>query len=119
MTDRFRRKAALALTALVAAAIALLTLQPMPVPGPPGGDKLHHLLAFAALVLPGTVLWPRWGPGLFIAAVAYGGAIEIVQPHVGRGGEVRDWVADCLGAGLGLVAGLALARVWPAPPATD
>lgn len=111
MPEAARIRAALALTALLAAAIGWVTLQPLPFAGPPGGDKLHHVLAFFALVFPAVALQPRWALPLFVLAVAYGGLIEIVQPHVGRSGDLGDWAADALGAALGTLAGLALTRV--------
>jgi hypothetical protein len=110
MTETARSRAALAVTALVAAAIGYFTLAPLAIPGPPGGDKLHHLVAFGALVLPATVLRPRWALGLLAFAAAYGGLIEIVQPHVGRHGEWADFAANGAGAALGVLAGRGLAR---------
>jgi VanZ family protein len=51
---------------------------------------------------------------LWLAPVlaAYGGAIELVQPMVGRGRELADWLADLAGIGLGALVGVALRRVW-------
>ena len=80
---------AAALGLAVAAAIAVATLLPVPAlpPAPPGGDKLHHFVSFAALVLPLVAVRPRAALWAVPLAVAYGGAIELIQPHVGRGGE--------------------------------
>ncbi|QGX97383.1 VanZ family protein [Roseovarius faecimaris] len=92
------------LTALIGGVIAYGTLMP---PGPPGPplpltDKQMHALAFFSLVLPLGWVRPRWALGLALVAFAFGGAIEIVQPQVGRSGEWADLWAD----GLGIVAGL-------------
>ncbi len=113
MTHRTRRLLAVILTLAVAIILALATLLPMPAGGPPGSDKLHHLLGFAALTLPATVLVPRRALLILGLAVAYGGLIEIVQPWVGRHRELADWIADAAGAGIGSVLGLAAAS-WGA-----
>ena len=77
-------------------------------PKPPGGDKLHHFIAFAALTLPTALLYARALTWLLPAAIAYGGCIEIIQPYVNRLGELGDFVADSLGAIFGAVLGLSL-----------
>ena len=91
------------LTALITLAIGVTTLMPST-----GGhstllglDKVAHLLAFAGLVIPMTLAQPRRWPLIFALALAYGGLIEIVQPHVGRSAEWADLVADGLGGALG------------------
>ena len=104
-----RKTAALLLTGILAAIIAVLTLIPM---DPPvdmgGGDKLHHLIAFAALVLPCAVLYRRVLVWLAPAALLYGGLIEFIQPALGRHGEWLDFVADSFGVASGIVLGLLL-----------
>jgi len=51
---------AITLTVLCAIAIAILTLAPVNVPNAlPRDDKTYHLVAFATLVLPSSVLYPR------------------------------------------------------------
>lgn len=92
------------LTLLLAFAIAITTLMPSTSGAAPllGLDKLAHLVAFAALVLPMSLRSRRHWPMIWIAAVAYGGLIELVQPYVGRGAEWADLVADGLGAALGI-----------------
>ncbi len=119
MNERHRSRLAMTLTALLALAIGFATLTPLSIPGPPGGDKLHHLLAFGGLVLPGTALRPRWWAALAGFALAYGGLIEIVQPYVGRFGEWSDFLADGLGALVGVLAGKALARLFPVSPRAE
>lgn len=95
------------LTFLLAVAIAIATLTPSS-SGPAQGlelDKLAHLLAFGLLVGPMAAQYPKRWPVIWIAALAYGGLIEIVQPYVGRTDEWADLVYDGLGAacGIGLV----------------
>lgn len=107
---------ALWLSAILAAVIAVATLTPAPhMPeGPPGSDKLHHFVAFAALVFPAIAAAPRRLLWLAPLAVGYGGAIEVIQPHVGREGEWGDFVANTIGVMIGTGAGLVAHRtLWP------
>lgn len=95
------------LTLALALIIAVLTLVPTP-PGPPGlswMDKLAHFVAFGALAAPIAWRYPAQWRAVALAALAYGGAIEIVQPYMGRSAEWADLLAD----GLGAVAGAWLA----------
>jgi uncharacterized membrane protein len=105
--DAWRRALAFALTTLVATAIAILTLAPVSVlNGLPANDKVYHLIAFAVLVLPGAVLYPRGLALVLPFAIVFGGAIEIIQPVVGRNGEWHDFNADVAGVGIGVLLGL-------------
>jgi len=91
---------AIRLSLAVAAIIAVLTLAPIPSGPAPvlGVDKLEHLLAFGALAVPLSWRVPRlWGV-VALAVIAYGGAIEIVQPLAGRNAEWGDLAADAVGA---------------------
>ncbi len=98
--------------ALLALLILYGTLSPQP-PGPPmqgHADKLAHFGAFGALtlvliafsVMPVRVTVPL--------VVAYGGAIELVQPSFGRTAEWADFWANNAGVAAGLLVGLALNR---------
>ena len=97
------------LTGLLAAALAVAMLWPVDVPQslPNGTDKLVHLAAFGLLVMPAA--FSRRVPrgllfgGLFVGAAIFGVAIELIQPYFGRSADLNDWVADILGAGLGLL----------------
>jgi len=100
--------APLAATLALAALIGFLTLTPIQNPGVPGSDKSHHLIGFAALALPLSFSRPRLAPWVVLAAIAYGGVIEIIQPYVWRSGEVLDLAADAIGAVLGGAAGVGL-----------
>lgn len=106
MSYRARTRMTIAMTLLLAMAIAIGTLTPQEqaIPAPSGIDKLMHFAAFAALVLPAAVLRPdllRW---LLPVAMIYGGAIEVIQPSVGRHAEWGDFFANTLGilAGAGV-----------------
>ena len=116
MTLATARRLGLAASGVVAILILVLTLIPgESVPDAPGGDKLHHLLAFAALVFPVVAVWPRAAVWVVPAAILFGAAIEVIQPFVGRHGEWADLLANALGAligaGLGWLAHGALRRI--------
>jgi len=102
---------ALALTALIALVIAYGTLSP---PGEGSGlpftDKQLHFAAFAVLVLPLNWVRPGWWASMAVTALLYGGAIELLQPMVGRTAEWGDLLADGLGIITGLIPGLIRAR---------
>ncbi|MGY6411575.1 MAG: VanZ family protein [Alkalilacustris sp.] len=94
---------ALAASGLVAVLIAILTLMPGDgVPDAPGNDKLHHFVAFATLVMPVVAARPKAVVWVAPAAILFGGAIELIQPFVGRSGEWADMLANTLGVGFGV-----------------
>ncbi len=74
----------------------------------PGGDKTHHLIAFAALTFPSAALYRRALIWVLPAALIYGIAIELIQPYVGRHGERVDFYADAIGALIGVALGVLL-----------
>lgn len=101
-----RDRLALAVTVLYVILITWLLLAPVSsVPQVAGGDKLHHALAFAVLVLPATVARPRAALAIALAAIGYGGAMELLQPSFGRTAEWLDLLADAVGAVLGVLLG--------------
>ncbi len=74
-------------------------------------DKLIHLGLFLGLagswrraLPPALAGRRRWVAVVILAAVAFGGALELLQtlPAIGRDGEWGDVVADALGALLSL-----------------
>lgn len=108
---------ALILTLLIALAIAYGTLSP---PGAQGRawpltDKQIHALAFALLMLPGALIAPRLARRLAPVALAFGGAIELIQPGFGRSAEWGDFLADGIGIVAGLLLGWAARRVFTRP----
>ena len=76
-----------------------------------GTDKLYHFIAFTALVFPCALLFARTLKWVLPAALLFGGAIELIQPYVGRGGELADFVADALGVVIGAALGLTLRAI--------
>lgn len=95
------------ITLLIAAAILVGTLFPVSqLPEVDSGDKAAHLIAFALLALPLNLAGhPRWLL-LNTGFVLFGGAIEFIQPFIGRHGEWLDLGADMIG----VVGGLLVAR---------
>lgn len=109
------QQAAPALTIFLALAIGYLSLSPLDdLPKAPGGDKLHHFIAYACLTFPMMFANAHKWPRIMLPAIAYGGAIELIQPYVNRYGEWLDFAANsagCLiGAGLAMAASRLLAR---------
>jgi len=92
------------LTVFFATIITLGALNP---PGNGGSalpftDKQLHFIAFFVLTLPLAMARPRWMLWFAPLALAYGAAIELIQPSVGRSGDVADFAADALGVLCGL-----------------
>lgn len=76
-------------------------------------DKLEHTLAYVALAFCfGSVVVRRDYLWLWLALVAFGGAIELVQAHVGRDAEWGDLLADGIGTTVGLIVALTPLGRW-------
>ena len=102
LTVLYRHADRLALGCVLA--IGYLSLMPLvQLPDAPGNDKIHHLIAYGMLTFFATL--PRKTRktvvAALLAAIAYGGLIEVIQPYVNRYGEVGDFLADAAGAVLG------------------
>ena len=101
------------LTVIVTLTLTVAMLWPLeaPPPTPEGSDKLVHFIAFGALAFP-LARTGRFGLlPVFIAASAYGGAIELIQPSFNRSADINDWVADVVGVVLGIGCGLLYRRI--------
>ena len=99
------------LTIIVTLTLTVAMLWPLEAPAPEGSDKLVHLVAFAALAFP-LARTGRFGLlPVFIGASAFGGVIELIQPSFNRSADVNDWVADIVGAVLGIGCGLLYRRL--------
>ena len=104
-------------TIIIAFAIALATLTPVEtLPNVSGSDKLHHLISFAILTLPIAIIRPNAMWIIMCLSIAFGGAIELLQPLVNRSCEMADFLADAVGAILGFLVAEAL-RARPRPTA--
>ena len=95
--------------ALAVVAWGELTPHPPTLPGPWMWDKAAHFTAYFGLCLLATLGWGlrRSLVWVFLAVVALGGGLEILQTIVGRDGEWGDFFANDLGALAGLAVGIA------------
>ena len=89
--------------------IAFLSLYPLPkLPGVPGTDKTHHLVAYFLLALPSGLKKPnKWVLFIFLFII-FGGVIEMIQPYVNRYGEWLDFLANTIGVIFGFFLGVVL-----------
>ena len=111
------RKIDIYTTIIIAFAIGLATLTPVEkLPTVSGSDKVYHLISFAILTLPIAIIRPRAIWIILSLSIAYGGAIELLQPLVNRNCEMADLLADAFGAILGVLVTRAL-RARPGPTA--
>ena len=109
------RKIDIYTTIIIAFAIGLATLTPVEkLPTVSGSDKVYHLISFAILTLPIAIIRPRAIWIILSLSIAFGGAIELLQPLVNRNFEMADFLADAAGAVLGVL----VARVFRASPQT-
>ena len=98
----FIRKYWIACTAVILVAISFLSLWPnKSLPSVPGGDKIHHLIAYATLVFPVALRRPKLWQLIVVLFIAYSGLIELVQPFVNRYGEWSDLAANIIGLSFG------------------
>jgi hypothetical protein len=94
------------------ATITTFSLTPLPeLPFAPGSDKLHHFVAYAALMFPAALRGKRHWFVLAFVYIAWSGGIEIIQPYVNRYGEWLDLLANSIGVGIGALAGLLSRRL--------
>ena len=90
--------------------VAMLLPANQPLSAPEGTNKLVHLITFAALVFP-LARTDRIGLfPLFFGASVFGGLIKALQPTFGRSANVQDWIADIIGAALGIALALVYRR---------
>ena len=94
----------ISITLLILAAITALSLWPLQsLPSVPGTDKIHHLIAYAGLILPMALRQPKHWLLICLFLIGWGGAIEIVQPYANRYGEWLDVAANTAGVVCGLL----------------
>lgn len=103
-------------TAIVVATILYLTLVPKPLPDDisleiPGLDKVVHAIMFGGLAFVASLDLARRSKtfcplskmsliAVASAATLFGGVVEFLQQsmQLGRGGDIIDFAADCIGA---------------------
>ena len=96
----------LAITLFILFVITFLSLLPMDeLPKVAGSDKLHHLLAYAGLMFWVALRKPRYWLALLFFFMAWGGAIELIQPYVNRYAEWLDFLVNSVGLLLGVLVG--------------
>ena len=99
------------MTALLFIVVTTLSLLPKDVPPPaPGSDKLHHLIAYAALMFPAAYVRPPHWIGYVVFFALWSGLIEIVQPFVNRHSEWTDFIANGAGIAIGIAFAMVLRR---------
>ena len=103
---------ALLLSAMLAFGIGYFTLTPNLGVILTSSDKIDHFLGFAALLFPAALLYRHALYWLLPSAIAFGGAIELIQPYVNRKGEWGDFWANAIGAVIGVMIGLFLRYVF-------
>ncbi len=107
----------LGLAAVIAVGYATLTPGPGHVVLSDGRDKVYHFIAFFCIVFPLIATDPRRWAWVMPVAIGYGGAIELIQPHVGRSAEWLDFGANITGVlsamAMGEVANKWLRRRFP------
>ncbi|CAK8714966.1 VanZ-like domain-containing protein [Candidatus Electrothrix laxa] len=102
----------LACTAVILAAITALSLwTPETLPPVPGGDKIHHLIAYALLIFPVALRRPKGWQFIVVMFIGYSGLIELIQPFVNRYGEWLDLAANTTGLFCGVLIAEAM-RQW-------
>jgi VanZ family protein len=119
MTDKFAprlrafiKRAAVWLLGPAIAVIAWGELTPSP-PQINLWDKAEHFTAYCGLALMGVLgSSGRRAPVIFLAVLALGGALELLQMVTGRDAEWSDMLANTLGAAAGTL--LALLLLWAA-----
>jgi VanZ family protein len=96
---------------VLAVVIAYLTLTPVPEAAQlefRGIDKIYHMLAFAGLVFPVIATGPQRWIWMVPLAIAFGGAIELLQPYFNREASLLDFIANGVGVAVGVWSGRAV-----------
>ncbi|MBR9912890.1 MAG: VanZ family protein [Gammaproteobacteria bacterium] len=116
LVTRFWLPLSLAQLALITT-LSLLPLSQLPEVS--GGDKLHHLLAYCALMFPVALRKPAHWVWIGLLFLALSGAIELLQPLVNRYAQWSDLLANGLGLGLGLLVAIVARRYCLPAPQVD
>lgn len=99
------------------AAISVASLSPVGSAGDPGSaDKSMHVFAYSLAILPLVAVPSRPRFGIALVALVWSGAIELLQPLVGRTASFSDLMANAAGVLLGLSVTVLLRRVLVKPP---
>jgi len=99
-------------TTLIFIIITFLSLYPLKEqPSIPGSDKIHHLIAYAALSIGVGLRRPSNYLLIIVFFSFYSGLIEIVQPYVNRFREIEDFLFNNLGIFIGLTLGIVINKI--------
>ncbi len=102
------------ITLLTLTVITVLSLWPLEeLPSVSGSDKTHHLIAYAALMLPTALRKPNYWPLICLFFIGWSGGIELLQPYVNRYGEWQDMAANTIGIVLGLLGVQLISWIFP------
>ena len=103
MTPFWARRVTVALAAPIGLATFTLAQK---LPDAPGTDKLHHVIACAALVLPMSFAKPHQFWKYAVCGIIFCSFIGRAQPFVNKSGDVGDVLADACGIALGCAVGV-------------
>ncbi|MDD7970488.1 VanZ family protein [Roseinatronobacter alkalisoli] len=95
-----QRRIALVLSVVLLVVVTVLLLMPVPEGEgrlPQHVDKIVHFAVFFSVAMPAYVARLRFWPVILTGLIAYGGAVELIQPHFGRSAEFGDFIANSLG----------------------
>jgi VanZ family protein len=99
-------RGALIMSFILIAIVTLLSLFPAEqLPNVQGNDKLHHFIAYAAVIFTLAIVRKHLALWLSPAIVLYSGLIELLQPFSNRYAEWADFGANSLGVVIGLLIG--------------
>jgi len=100
-----------ALSWALALAILYLSLTPLSdLPEVAGGDKTHHLIAYAALAFPNALARPQKIVFFAVIYACFGGGIELIQPFANRYASWLDFAANLGGIFIGSYGGILAGR---------
>ena len=74
--------------------------------GPVGGETFYRVVAYSCLAFPLPLARPRLTTWVILGAIACGGSIELIQYLLGWEASLGDFVAN----GIGAIVGVAIAR---------
>jgi VanZ family protein len=84
-------------------------------PSVPDADKLGHATVYGVLAFFSARAWRRHGSAqaatierTMAMALAFGALMELMQGYVGRDASLADWVAD----GVGALVGIGFWKAW-------
>ncbi|MBR3370161.1 MAG: VanZ family protein [Rhodobacteraceae bacterium] len=95
-----QRRIALVISVILLVVVTVVLLMPVPENEgrfPEHVDKLVHFGVFFVVAFPAYVARMSFWPVILVGLVAYGGAVELIQPHFGRSAEFADFIANSLG----------------------